>query len=122
MPGGDRDLPRNQARAKASLEAVRLFDALDLKRVRAGKYRADSMGYESPLEVEVTVGGGRIAAVKITKHQEKQFYGSITETPALILAKQTVKGIETTSGATITSEAIINATAKALSQGVPRKK
>ncbi len=122
MPGGDRDLPRNQARAKASLEAVRLFDALDLKRVRAGKYKADSMGYEFPLEVEVTVGGGRIASVKITKHQEKQFYGSLTETPALILAKQTVKGIETTSGATITSEAIINATAKALSQGVPRKK
>ena len=38
-------------------------------------------------------------------------------TPKAIIAKQSAVGVDTTSGATITSEAIINATAKALSQG-----
>jgi len=37
------------------------------------------------------------------------------DTPKKIIDKQAVKGIDATSGATITSEAIINATAKALS-------
>ena len=122
LKGGDRDLPRNQARAKSSLEAVKLFEALDLKRVVPGKYKAEAMGYEKLLEVEVVVGGGRIVSVKVTKHQEKQFYSSLTDTPARILAKQSVKGVEMTSGATITAEAIVNATAKALAQGMPRKK
>ena len=36
--------------------------------------------------------------------------------PAQIIAKQSVKGVEATSRATITGEAIINATAKALAQ------
>ena len=37
--------------------------------------------------------------------------------PAQIIAKQGVKGVDATSRATITGEAIINATAKALAQG-----
>ena len=41
----------------------------------------------------------------------------MTDTPEKILAKQSVKGVDATSSATITSEAIINATAKALAQG-----
>jgi uncharacterized protein with FMN-binding domain len=42
----------------------------------------------------------------------------MTDTPAKIIAKQSVQGIDATSNATITSEAIINATAKVLSSGV----
>ena len=38
-----------------------------------------------------------------------------TETPAQIVEKQVVRGVDAVTGATITSEAIINATAKALS-------
>ena len=67
--------------------------------------------------VEVTVAGGLIESVKVTQHREKQYYSSLTYTPRKILAKQGVSGIDATSSATITSEAIINATAKALADG-----
>jgi uncharacterized protein with FMN-binding domain len=63
------------------------------------------------------VQAGRIEEVTVTKHKEKQFYASITETPAAIILKQSVKGVDATSRATITSEAIITATAKALQAG-----
>ena len=58
--------------------------------------------------------GIAISDVKVTKHKEKQFYSSIELTTAQIIEKQGVRGVDTTSGATVTSEAIINATAKAL--------
>ena len=111
-------IERNQQRAQANIEGIRLFDTLDLKRVPDGVYRAGSLGYEAQVEVEVAIKGGRIDSVRVTNHHEKQFYTAMTETPAKIIAKQSVKGIDATSSATITSEAIINATAKALSKGM----
>lgn len=111
---GTRDMKRNQARAKASLEAIQLFDKFDPTRVRDGAYTAQSLGYEGPIHVEVHVKQGRIDAVKIVRHSEKQFYSALVDTTRQIVEKQAVKGVDATSGATITSEAIINATAKAI--------
>ena len=68
------------------------------------------------MTVEVVVKAGRIASVKVTQHSEKQFYSAMTETPNKIVERQSVKDIDACTGATITSEAIINATAKALAQ------
>ncbi len=107
-------IERNHRRAQANIEAIRLFDLLDLARVPDGTYRASSLGYEAPVQVEVVVKSGRIESVRVTEHREKQFYSSLTDTPRKIIEKQSVVGIDATSGATITSEAIINATAKAL--------
>jgi uncharacterized protein with FMN-binding domain len=115
---GWRDLERNKKRAQANLEAIRLFDALDVKKVRDGTYRASSIGYEAPIEIEVTVRAGRITDLRVTSHHEKQYYSALTDTPRRIIAKQSVKGVDATSSATITSEAIINATAKALAGGM----
>jgi uncharacterized protein with FMN-binding domain len=107
---------RDKARAQASIAAIKFY-TLDPKNVRDGKYSASSIGYEAPVHVEVVVSGGRIESVKVTRHREKQYYSSLTDTPRKILAKQGVSGIDATSSATITSEAIINATAKALADG-----
>jgi uncharacterized protein with FMN-binding domain len=87
--------------------------------VADGSYKASSQGYEGPIEVTVAVAGGRIEDVRVTNHKEKQFYSALTDTPQKIIAKQSVKGIDTTSNATITSEAIVNATAKAIGQSGP---
>ena len=113
-PGKGR-IERNQRRAQANIEAIRLFDLLDLKRVPDGAYRAGSPGYEAQVVVEVAVQGGRIESVRVVEHREKQFYSSMIDTSRKIVEKQSVRGIDATSNATITSEAIINATAKALS-------
>ena len=64
------------------------------------------------------VKDGRIEDVRVTRHREKQYYSSITDTPKKIVERQSVAGIDATSSATITSEAIINATAKALADGL----
>jgi uncharacterized protein with FMN-binding domain len=108
---------RDKRRAEASLAAIRFYQIAPSK-VADGTYTASSLGYEDQVEVAVTVRDGRIEAVKVTQHREKQFYSSLTDTPRSIIARQGVVGVDTTSGATITSEAIINATATALSKGL----
>lgn len=105
---------RSHRIAQANLEGIKVFDLLDLRRVPDGTYRSSSLGYEAPVHIAVTVRGGRIEDVKVTDHREKQYYSSITDTCRKIVAKQGVAGIDATSSATITSEAILNATAKAL--------
>ncbi|HYV26488.1 MAG TPA: FMN-binding protein [Candidatus Eisenbacteria bacterium] len=111
------DAKQAKERAKASIEAVKLVDTLDVKRVPDGTYRDTSVGYSGQVFVEVEVAGGRISDVKVTRHTEKQWYSSITDTRRQILLKQGAKGVDATSGATITSEAILNATLKALAKG-----
>jgi uncharacterized protein with FMN-binding domain len=107
-----------KTRARANLEAVKLFELCDVRKVADGAYRASSPGYAGPIHVEVVVANARIQSVKVTRHQEKQFYSALTDTPRQIIEKQGVQGIDATTGATITAEAIVNATAKALTRGM----
>lgn len=104
-------------RAKESIETIRLYDLADVTKVADGVYSDSSTGYNGKLTVAVTVAGGRMESVKITDHKEKQFYSALTDTPQQLISNQGVLGIDATSGATITSQAIINATAKALAKG-----
>ena len=103
--------------AKDSIEALTLAEKAHVANVADGTYRASSVGYSGAVEVEVRVANHRIEEVTVTKHVEKQFYAAITETTNQILKKQSVNGIDATSRATITSQAIVNASAKALAQG-----
>jgi uncharacterized protein with FMN-binding domain len=107
-------IQRNQARARENIQAIRVFDALDLSQIKDGAYAGRSMGYGGQLQVQVVVRNGRMESVRVTSHLEKQFYAALTDTPKQIVAQQGLKGIDAVSGATITSEAIINATAQAL--------
>lgn len=110
---------RYLGRARDSIQAIRLAEKADVRRVADGTYRDSSPGYSGPVEVEVRVASGRIEAVRVVNHVERQFYSALTETPAQIIRKQSVTGVDTTSRATITSVAIVNATAKALAKGAP---
>ena len=110
---------RNKKRAQANLDAIKLFETLDLAKIADGLYKDSAQGYVGPVTVAVTVQNHRIEKVEVIDHHEKQFYSSLVEVPPQIVAKQSVKGIDTTTGATITSEAIINASAKALAKPNP---
>ncbi|MFW6161833.1 MAG: hypothetical protein ACODAJ_03635 [Planctomycetota bacterium] len=81
-------------RARASIEAVKVYDALDLSRVADGTHRATVMSYAGPITVEVTVQGGRITALKPTRHRDKQTYGALTEVPRQIIEAQGLKGVD----------------------------
>lgn len=107
-----------KARARASIEAVRVVDALDLRRVREGTHTATAESYAGPLTLEVNVAGGRIESIKVTQYRDKQYFNALTDTPRQIVEKQGLKGVDAISGATITSQAIINATAKALANAM----
>jgi uncharacterized protein with FMN-binding domain len=111
----------NQQRARDNAEGIRLFEMLDLGRVPDGTYLASSEGFKGDVYVEVAVKSGHIVSVRVTQHEEKQFYSALTDVPRKIVAQQDVKGVDATSGATITSEAIINATAKALAGGMQQR-
>ena len=107
-------IERSHSRAQANIDAVKVYDALDLKRVPDGTYRASAASYAGPLEVAVAVAAGRIESVKVTRYEDKQYYASFTAIPKQIVERQSLKGIDAVTCATITSEAIVNATAKAL--------
>jgi len=111
-------IERNKARARANMETIKLFDTLDLSRIPDGTYLSNTIAFNGQLYVEIKVKSKRIESVKVTRHNEKQFYSAITDTSRQIIENQSLKDVDTTSGATITSEAIINATAKALATAI----
>lgn len=108
---------RYKSRARESIQTIQLYDQADVGKVADGTYRDSSTGYNGKLSVEVKVASGKLVSVDVTRHQEKQFYSALTDTPNQLIERQGVQGIDATSGATITSQAIVNATAKALAQG-----
>ncbi len=108
---------RLQARARDTMQMISLYDKADVTKVADGTYSSDSIGYNGKLSLQVKVVGGRITSVDVTAHKEKQFYAAMTDTPANIIKAQSIQDIDATSGATITSQAIVNAAAKALAKG-----
>lgn len=115
---GGRDIKRNQERARAAAETVQVFDRLDLSKVADGSYSGSAQGYRGAVQVEVVVKSGRIESCKVTKHGEDMCYNAPTVVPQQIVEKQGVKDVDAVTSATISSTAIINATAKALAQGM----
>jgi len=109
------DFARAKKQAQDNIDAIKVTELLDLKKIKDGAYKADSESYHGRLEVTVTIKGGKIADCKVSKHTDQQYYNSINVVPAQIIEKQGVKGIDTYSSATITSTSIINSTVKALS-------
>jgi len=108
---------RMRARAQESIQAIRLFEKADVQTVVNGTYQDQSIGYTGPVQIEVVVMDNRIEDVHVIQHSEKQFFSALTAIPKRIIEKQSVQGIDGVSGATITSQAIVNASAKALAQG-----
>jgi uncharacterized protein with FMN-binding domain len=108
---------RFKDRARESAASIRLFELLDIGRVKEGAYSGSASGYNGAVAVTAEVAGGKVVSVRVTKHREKQYYSAISDVPGQILAKQSVKDIDATSGATITAQAIVNATAAALAGG-----
>lgn len=110
----DEILKRNHSRAKSAIEMIKTFEQLDLKRIPDGRYQGNCLSYAGDLRVEVVIKDQAITALKVLQHKDKQFFSALQDTPRRIIARQSLQGVDTTTGATITSEAIINAAARAL--------
>ncbi len=111
---------QNSDRASASAEAMKLIQTLGRSRIPNGTYKGSSRGYKSTVEVEVAVKDNKLVSVEVTRENDTRFFADIAQrgVPPRIVGRQGIKGVDTVTGATITSEAIINATVKALSSGM----
>ncbi len=120
VKSGGRRLAQYQQRARDAIRAIELYDKLDVARVRDGTFHGSGAGYRGPVDVAVKVAGGRIAEVRITRHKEDEYFFHLTAPvlPDRIVKANTVKGVDTITGATVTGEAILNAAAQALRSGM----
>jgi len=82
-----------------------------------GTYTATAQGYGGEIQAKVTVDENAITAVDLTGDQETDGIGSkaITELPDKIVAANS-SSVDAVSGATVTSEAIMEAVKAALTQ------
>jgi uncharacterized protein with FMN-binding domain len=116
----DKKAQRYIKRAQACLDAIKVFDALDLAKIADGTYEGASLGYRGDVKTAVTVKAGKIESVKVVNHKEDMYFYNMCD-PALlrsIVGKQGLKGVDTITGATVSSEAVINGAAKALAAGL----
>ncbi|MCP5524779.1 MAG: FMN-binding protein [Verrucomicrobiales bacterium] len=110
-------LKHNQDHARMAIQDLQLYETFDLLKVVDGSFEAGVPAYNGELVVRVTVESHRISDVTVVKHSEKQFYSSLTDMPAKIVEAQDFRGVDATTGATVTAEAIKSATARALRRG-----
>lgn len=87
------------------------------KKFKAGKYTAEAKGHNAPLKVEVEVDDSSIKEIKILEHKETPGISdaALKDIPKGIVEAQTL-AVDTISGATITSNAVIVAITEALKQ------
>ncbi|RRD95462.1 FMN-binding protein [Clostridiales bacterium COT073_COT-073] len=88
-----------------------------------GIYEGIAQGYSGPVRLQVTIRGGKITDVKVLSQSETPAYWSTVQ-PILkkIIEKGSADGIDGISGATVSSNAIFNAIADALSQAKGKTK
>lgn len=83
-----------------------------------GSYVGEGQGNGSQIKVEVTVQGGKVTAVKTVSHGETDMIFSAAEGTILpaVVEKNGTNGVEAVSGATNSSNGLIEAVNKALEQ------
>lgn len=115
QPYGRHLLARQVSKVQTKLNLL-TFESLSAARLRDGRYVGKTVGYaETPaMEVTVTVRDGRIADIQV-KHQEKIDLNATSLIPRRIVDQQSLK-VDAITGATVTSQAIVDGAYKALQQ------
>ncbi len=93
-------------------------DEFDLSRVVDGVYTGSAEGFMGPVTVEVTVAGGRIESIVVKSHSDTPNIAgpAFEELSGLIVAEQSL-AVDAVSGATVSSQALVDAVRNALSNG-----
>jgi len=110
-------LPRRIRKVQSKIDLIGK-QSLDITRIANGVYRGESLGYGKPLRAFVTVKGGKVTDIRL-QHEEKIEQGATKSVPKQIIERQSLD-VDAVTGATITVQAIVEATYRALS-GARRK-
>ena len=83
---------------------------------RDGTYEGSAFGFGDEITVSVTISGGKLTDISVLRAdgEDKPYYTQSLPVLDKILSAQTTDGIDTVSGATLTSEGLIGAVADAL--------
>ena len=94
---------------------------LNISALADGEYVGEGQGYKPAIKVKVTVADGKVTRVEVLSHQETEYVSdpAFEQVPAAVISKQTVK-VDLVSGATFTSEGLIEAITNAL-ETAPKK-
>ena len=80
-----------------------------------GQYTGKAAGYEGYIFVKVTIAGGNITDIEVTRHiEEAAYWRACTPLINRVIFRQTLDGIDTVAGATYTSRGILFAIGEAL--------
>ena len=88
---------------------------LDVSKLKPGTYTGTVQGFDAPITVSVTLAGGKITKIKVTKHKESIPLDCFEEIPRRIIEKQT-PSVDTITGATVTAVGVMGAVLEALQQ------
>lgn len=85
---------------------------------KAGSYMGKGAGRNGDVMVEVKVSDSKIEEITVKEHMETEGISdpAIEDLPKMIVDKQSTEGVEAVSGATMTSNAILEAVNDALMQ------
>jgi len=111
QPYGRHLLVRRAAKVRRKIDLLDM-GAIKPGKLANGKYSGNSLGYTGPLSVTVTVRGGRITDIAV-RHKEKIHQNATKIIPKRIVDSQSLK-VDAVTGATVTSQGIVDATLQAL--------
>ena len=82
-----------------------------------GTYSAEAEGFDGPVKVTITIKNGKITKINNTNTDTKEYFSKAwAKIQPAILKKQGVYGVDTVSGATFSSNGILEAAQKALAK------
>jgi uncharacterized protein with FMN-binding domain len=105
---------RYNDRAKGGIEVAQALGQFDLAKAADGTYSGAGGGFRGPVTVQVAIKSGKIENVKIAQTKEDWPLNALVAVPAQIIEKQSLKGVDSVSGATCTAEAVLIGAGKAL--------
>ena len=112
-PNGRHLLPRRAKKVQSKLDLLTRASLQDVS-LRDGTYRESALGYSGDIKLTVKIAGGRITNVAV-QHQEKIDQNACKIVPQTIVETQSLQ-VDAISGATVTQDAIIGGTLRALRQ------
>lgn len=86
-----------------------------------GTYTATSEGFRGAMTVTVVISGGKITDIQVDSKDDEPFITNAKQLIAMIIAVQNVSGIDAISGATYSSNGILNGVKLALKQAAAVK-
>lgn len=111
-PYGRHLLPRKAKKVQSKLDLLSMASLAGAS-LRDGRYNETALGYSGDIQLAVEVKGGRIANVRVTKHEEKIDQNACVLIPQRIVGKKSLQ-VDGISGATVTKDAIVGGALRAL--------